>query len=111
MRLKAEIWISGLLRRAQSAGAMALVAHRGDKDAGTVMVRVSTLTGCSALYVPFTGLEGDRRWRVSTGPDTPDSKVEEIIAREIQYDPDLWVVEIEDRLGAAFLDEVVDALE
>lgn len=111
MRLKAEIWIGGLLRRAQSSGAMALIAHRGDKDAGSVMVRVNALDGCSALYVPFTGLEGERRWRLLTGGDTPDTQVEEIITREIEYDPDLWVVEIEDRQGRHFLDEAVETLD
>ncbi|HXY90489.1 MAG TPA: DUF1491 family protein, partial [Xanthobacteraceae bacterium] len=33
-----------------------------------------------------------------------DGDVESRIAREIEFDPDLWLVEVEDRKGRDFLD-------
>ncbi len=97
------------MRRVQANGAMVMVMRRGDKEAGSVMVRVNTLKGCSGLYVPFTGLDGERRWRPLADLQTGDEKINQIIAKEIKYDPDLWVVEIEDKKGRHFLEEPVDA--
>jgi hypothetical protein len=37
----------------------------------------------------------------------PEAKVEERIAREIGFDPDVWVIEIEDRAGRHYLERVV----
>jgi hypothetical protein len=37
----------------------------------------------------------------------PESAIETLIARERRFDPDLWVVEVEERSGRHFLDRVV----
>jgi hypothetical protein len=34
----------------------------------------------------------------------PEASVEERLAKEIRFDPDVWVVETEDRAGRHFLD-------
>jgi hypothetical protein len=36
----------------------------------------------------------------------PDEAVEAYLAREIKFDPDVWIVEVEDRAGRNFLDIV-----
>jgi hypothetical protein len=33
--------------------------------------------------------------------------VEERLAREQRFDPDVWIIEVEDRAGRHFLDDVV----
>ncbi|MGZ3362389.1 MAG: DUF1491 family protein, partial [Xanthobacteraceae bacterium] len=37
----------------------------------------------------------------------PEAKVEERLARELRFDPDVWIVEVEDRAGRHFLDQIV----
>jgi hypothetical protein len=36
-----------------------------------------------------------------------DADIEARLVREIRFDPDLWIVEVEDRAGRNFLDNVV----
>jgi hypothetical protein len=37
----------------------------------------------------------------------PEAKVEERIGKEVRFDPDAWIIEVEDRGGRHFLDRVV----
>jgi hypothetical protein len=108
-RLKAEFWVKALLRRCAAADAPAVVVRRGDADAGAVLVKVNRLDGSACVYAPGWGLEGERIWRRGTGPaPAPDAEAEAYIARQTRRDPDLWVVEIEDRAGRHFLTEPVE---
>jgi hypothetical protein len=36
-----------------------------------------------------------------------EGKVEERLMRELRFDPDVWIIEIEDRAGRHFLENVV----
>lgn len=106
--LRSEIWVSALLRRAQAGGAMALLSRRGDRDGGAVLVKVATLDGKASLYAPARNGAGDRVYlKLAVGPE--ERMVDEAVARRRAQDPDLWVVEIEDRQGRHFLTEPVEA--
>ena len=104
--LKAEIWVGALLRRAASAGAAAYVARRGDPDAGVVILKVSRLDGTVDVYLPARDLEGERAWRRGAVAAI-EADADAAVRRETDYDPDCWVVEIEDRQGRHFLTEPV----
>lgn len=108
-RVRAGIWVRALIRRAEAAGAAAVVARKGDETAGMVLVKVSLLDGQARVLSPSTGLDGDRLWLRATGPaPVADAEAEAYIARQLNYDPDLWVVEIEDRDGRDFIDEPIE---
>lgn len=108
--LKTEFWASALIRRANIAGAFAAVVRKGDTDAGAVLVKVSTLDGRARLYAPARNGEGERIWLdLSAGPlgdNEPD--VDFYVQKRVGTDPDLWVIEVEDREGRHFLQEPVD---
>lgn len=108
--LKTEFWASALIRRANIAGAFAAVVRKGDTDAGAVLVKVSTLDGRARLYAPARNGEGERIWLdLSAGPlgdNEPD--VDDYVQKRVRTDPDLWVIEVEDREGRHFLLEPVD---
>ena len=110
MRLKSEIWVNGYLRRCHSAGAIAVVARHGDDDAGAIFIKISRLDGTAQLFGPAAaGLanpDGERRWTACFGmAAVGESDVDERIRREASFDPDLWVVEVEDRGGRHFLED------
>lgn len=104
MRLKSDIWVQAYLRICAVNGLPGVMVKRGDADAGAIFVRVTRLDGRSDLYGPAAaGLEGadtDRRFSACfpTGP-VPDADADAYLARQRGYDPDLWIVEIEDRAG------------
>jgi hypothetical protein len=105
-RLKTAIWVSALIRRAEIFGASAFVAHKGEGDAGAVIVKVSLLDGTARVWSSSYGSDGGRRWVHATGDAVvADAEAEAYVARARARDSDLWVVEIEDRKGRDFLTE------
>ncbi|HWA00143.1 MAG TPA: DUF1491 family protein [Caulobacterales bacterium] len=110
MELKTEIWVQALMRRAAIAGAFSTVARRGDRDAGAVLVKVSTLDGKARLYGPALRGEGETIWLdlSAGGLGDREADVDAYARKRADGDPDLWVVEIEDRSGRTFLTEPVD---
>lgn len=108
-RLTAGIWVRALIRRVEAAGAAAFVVRKGDETAGMVLVKVSTLDGQASVFSPSTGLDGGRLWLRATGAaPVAESEAESYVARQLTYDPDIWVIEIEDREGRDFLDEPIE---
>jgi hypothetical protein len=114
MRLKSAIWVAAYIRRCNGEMAFAVVRHRGAEDAGAIFIKLSRLDGTAELFGPapqsaFDGAHpSDRAFSRSFGPDpVPDGKVEERIVRELRFDPDAWVIEVEDRAGRHFLDPLV----
>ncbi|MDP3735882.1 MAG: DUF1491 family protein [Hyphomonadaceae bacterium] len=103
--IPAHIWVSALLRRAQSGGAFATVGHRGDADRGDVVIKVTTVRGQARLYAPAFNPEGPTSFERLAQEDEVD--VDQLIQKRLKSDRDLWVVEIEDREGRHFLTETV----
>lgn len=107
MRLKSELWVKAYLRRAAVAGAPGVVVRRGDTDAGVILIKVARLDGQADLYGPapagFASDDGERRWTLLT-ERAPEADVETRLATEIRLDPDIWIVEIEQRQGQHHLD-------
>ena len=107
-RVRADIWVQALLRRCAGEGVPAFVVSHGDDSSGTVLVKVNMLDGRAVVYSPMTDMNGGRSWTRGTGAEpVPDSAVEAYIEKEKRRDPDLWVIEIEDRDGRSFLTEPV----
>lgn len=113
MRLKSAIWVSAYIRRCQVEGVQAVLRRRGAEEAGAIFIKVSRLDGTADLYGPapqsaFDDHPSDRMF-IACLPNagTSEADVEARLTREIRFDPDLWVVEVEDRAGRHFLDESV----
>jgi hypothetical protein len=113
MRLKSALWVAAYLRRCQVEGAFAVVRRRGAEEAGAVFVRVSRLDGTSDLFGPApqsavdTSRGADRTFTASLAQQpAPDAVVEAKLEREMKFDTDLWIVEVEDPAGRNFLDIV-----
>ena len=110
MRLRADIVVSAYLRRSALEGAPAVLRRRGAAQAGAIFVKIDRLDVMAALYGPAPQTETaergvDRLWtRMHKDAWVPTLDVEERLAREIRFDPDLWIIEAEDRQGRVFLD-------
>lgn len=114
MRLKSEIWVKAYLRRCASRGAMAVVVRHGDDDGGAIFIKVLRGDRMAAVFAPApAGLDDadfDRRWVPALkGAFLAEEDVDRYLAREAEFDSDLWVVEVDDREGRAFLtDELAE---
>ena len=107
--LKARFWVDALRWRAESAGASVYIARRGDPDAGVVLLKVSPAQGLAKVFVPSRDMQGERVWTCPLGDEpSQEDLVTEYVARRIDRDPDLWVVEIEDVQGRDFLNEPIE---
>jgi len=110
MRLKAGIWIKAYIRRCHTEGVPAVVVRHGDDDAGSIFIRINKLDGTSAIFGPApAGLDGAKLDRqlmpLLGGRLIADPEADEYLRREVDFDPDLWIVEVEARDGRHFLDD------
>jgi hypothetical protein len=104
MRLTADFWVHAYLARLRLADIPAYVVAHGDDTAGSVMVKLSPLDGSAAVFQRRFDLMSDtRRWdEIARGPE---AEIDAMLTRERGRDPDLWVIEVEDRAGRTLLDE------
>lgn len=109
--LKTDFWASALLRRVHGGGASGAIVRKGDPDAGAVLVKVATLDGRARLYGPARNGAGERIWLdLSAGVlGDAEPEVDTYAKKRAEGDPDIWVIEIEDKHGRHFLEEPVDA--
>jgi hypothetical protein len=109
-RLRADIWVAAYLRLCGVEGAAAALRRRGAAEAGAIFVKIDRLDGRAALYAPapqseLAGRGVERLWSRAHKEEWVDpAVVERRLAREIEFDPDLWIVEVEDREGRCWLD-------
>jgi hypothetical protein len=104
MRLTADIWVSAYLTRLRLSDIPAFVVHKGDPTAGAVLIKLNTLDGNACGYQrSFDILTGARKW--VTLIDGAETVVDASITKQRSFDPDLWVIEVEDKAGRHHLDE------
>ncbi len=83
----------------------ATVVRRGDSDAGTVLVKINCFEAGVTVYAQASTIDGEPAWNRGTGPKpVSEPEADAYIARQVTYDPDVWVLEIEDRKGTYKLD-------
>ncbi len=114
MRLKSGIWVAAYIRRCQIEGAQAVLRRRGADEAGAVFIKVSRLDGTAEVFGPAPqsafdeARPSDRAFiRSLKAEGSAEADAEAYLARQIKFDPDVWIVEVEDRAGRNFLDTVV----
>lgn len=99
MRLKSDIFVSALIRRVFGLGGFAAVEKKGAEEAGAIFIRQRFRDGLETLYAPapqnfFAEEDEGRKFEVRATKAEPDA-VRDLLARELRFDPDLWLVELE----------------
>lgn len=103
MRLTSDIWVSAYRMRLEAKFIPVYVAAKGDPNAGAVLIKCATLDGNAVLWGREPGPDFTPVWtRLAAGPE---AEVDARVAKRRAADPDLWVLEVEDRSGTALLDE------
>ncbi|TFL17470.1 DUF1491 family protein [Jannaschia formosa] len=103
-RLAAGIWVAAYRKRLESLGIPCFVTRRGDATAGAVLVKLATLDGRAQVFQrSFDLMTGERAW--VTLAEGEERDCDAACAKQAQFDPDLWVLEVEDRHGRHLLGE------
>ena len=106
IRLKSAVYVQALIRRCEVAGAAAYLVRHGAEEAGAIMIKVNRLDGtCVVLSQARRGEEAV--WLEPLGASCDETRAQDYFARQLRIDPDIWIVEIEDREGRSFVTEPV----
>jgi len=109
MRLTSSLFVAAHIRRCSVEGLNAVVVRHGAEEAGAIFFEVDRLDGTIDLYgpAPQTAFDDERPigrlFQLITEKADP-AEISARLEREAKFDPDLWVVAIEDRAGRSFLD-------
>lgn len=100
-RLRSDFWVSAYLRRCNGAGAPAVLRRRGSPEAGAIHVVLDRLDGVQVLYGPAPQMllddSGERLFVEIARGDA--LAVSARLDRELRFDSDLWIVDVEARDG------------
>lgn len=100
MGLTTGLWVSAQVRLCDRAFIPAAVVRRGDPDVGTVLLKINRFEAGVTVFTQTSTLDDEPSWSRGTGPSpVTEPEADAYIARQVGRDPDLWVLEIEDRKG------------
>ena len=106
VRLKSAVYVQALIRRCEVAGASAYLLRHGAEEAGAILIKVNRLDG-SCLVLSQARRGDEPVWLRPLGDGSDDSRAADYFAKQLRIDPDLWIVEIEDRQGRSFVTEPI----
>jgi hypothetical protein len=109
MRLNSNLWVMAYLRRCNAVGAFATIVRHGDDYAGAIHIAVRRLDGTASVYGPAPAIASprnndDRRFACLL-ENVSEASAEDWLRRQVSFDSDIWIVEVEDREGRHLLDD------
>ncbi len=98
-RLPTALWVEGHLHALTLAAVSYYITHKGNPSSGMVMIKLNGLEGQVKLLTQQRDIMTyEMGWTKALDEETVEEpKADEYIQRAISRDPDLWVIEIEDR--------------
>lgn len=103
-RLPAQLEVSGLIRAVQAAGGFATVLHKGEPDAGTIVVVLCENGRNARLFERMPSPDGTRKWTLTKSQDAENvTEFNDLLTRRHNRDPDLWIVELDIPNGERFI--------
>lgn len=106
-RLKTLFWVQAFLRRCEIAGHFGGILRKGAEEAGALYIVINHQDGTHDLLAPAPGAahddSGERRFVRDFAAPVPWQDIAARMEKRSKSDPDLWLVEVEDRTGLAGL--------
>lgn len=97
-RLPTSLMVDGCLSQLNAKGIFYYIAQRGDPNSGIILLKLNGLENGCRLLIQQRDLDGVLGWDNALGDEMPpESDIDAYIVRSKSRDPDLWVIEIEDR--------------
>ncbi len=101
-RIHTGIIVEGAVARLNANATPVYIINKGAYAGGLILVKIDTLgAGCIVLIQQRDLMSNELGWFKILGDDPVDTQTaDEYITRAIKSDPDLWVIEVEDRGGS-----------
>lgn len=109
--LPTDLRIAAQRRIAAAAGIPMIVVHKGDANSGTIYLKINRLDG-TAEVLSQVRTENGIAWMSTTGSKgQPEKEADAYLAQQSDFDPDLWIIEIEDKQGRHwFPEKIIDGI-
>ena len=99
-RLTTDVIVNAALRKAASSGIIAAILRKGDERAGTIFLEVEKSPSEMRLLARQMNYENEYEWVCITGEGwVSHADTQDRLSREIEYDPDCWIISVQDREG------------
>lgn len=96
-RLKTSLWVEAHLRQRFAAGMPSFVIAKGDADRGGVILKVNRFSHGITVFEQTLDFDGNKMWRkIGEFAANDEKSADQLLAKKRQYDPDIWLLEIED---------------
>ncbi len=109
LRISSDLWVASYLRKCRLNGSFGYLAKRGATDAGAIFIKIILPDGTVNLYGPAPQsaalnsvddvLSGDDSRVFEMVLAATDDLIEVRLSRERKFDPDVWIIEVEDTQG------------
>lgn len=97
-RLPVHLWIDAQLAILNGRGIFYYVTQKGERNSGLILLKLNGLCGFCSVLIQQRDLEGNLCWMHAFDKEqVEECDADQYIQRSINRDPDLWVIEIEDR--------------
>lgn len=98
-RLPTKLLVSAQIRQAATQGIPITVLHSGDPNSGVVVLKINLMNG-QAVVLQQIRHDMELVWSTASATSPlPEAEADALLERQLRYDPDVWLLEIEDRQG------------
>ena len=104
-RLKSRIRVQALIRHFDRQNISAVVRRSGDGDAGALLIVIDRREGRPSILSEVRNLDGALEWserQLAENEDLP-----EILEKQADFDPDIWIIDIDDPDSRVTIDGIV----
>ena len=103
LRVTTDIWISAYRAKLEKEGIPFYFYKTGDKSAGAILIKVLNLEEKFELYHRISDLSGRQKWELLLSGN--EEQIDNAIKNQCNFDPDVWVLVIDDPRGKNYLSE------
>jgi hypothetical protein len=96
-RLPTDLIVNAQIRTAGAQGVPIVIVQKGDKASGVILLKINRLDGFAHLLTQVR-LDDELVWSPLTKTDPmPEADADAMMRKQASFDPDMWLIEIEDR--------------
>ena len=96
-RLKTGLLVSAEIKRCEQFFLSAVIVHKGDEDRGLILIKQYVHGEGARIFAQTRDMDDNLIWHHPLGEGFMEElKADDYIKRQIGFDEDLWVLEIDD---------------